>query len=449
MTYFRALMDGLILPDSLAWSTFLVGALAAACCGVVGYFLVLRGLSLLGDGISHAVLPGIVLAYLIFSSRGSFVVYAGAAAAGLAVAVATQSLVQSRRVAEDAGLGIVFTSFFALGLVLLQLFARNVDIDAGCVLFGLLDFAALDSVSLFEWEVPRAARQLSITLAALLLLTALGWKELRISSFDEEFAAALGFRPSLIHFGLMAVTAIVCVSCFESVGSILVVAMLVAPAASAQLLSDAMFTQFLLTLVMAVASAYFGVLAAAHWGISTPGAISTASGALFIVSLIGAPKYGLIARTLRAWWLGVRIVSEDLLTRLYRLQETGQAGEPVAALVEGVRDVRAPWVLRFLSWKGMIRVHQGAASLTPLGEKEAVVTLRSHRLWEVYLSENFALPDDHLHDAAERFEHFTGPSLQAELERAVDSPTIDPHGKQIPEPPSDAKPVPRDEASGV
>lgn len=432
------MMDALrmaLLPDMLAFWTFLIGALAAACCGVVGYFLVLRGLSLLGDGISHAVLPGIVIAYLLFATRAPAVIYLGAAGAGLAVALATQTLAQTKRVAEDASLGIVFTTFFALGLVLLQLFVRNVDIDAGCVLFGLLDFAALDTFSWLGLEWPRTARVLFFALLGLLLLTAVFWKELRISSFDPEYAAALGLHPVVIHLGLMSITAMVCVACFEAVGSILVVAMLVAPAATARLMSEKMSYQFFWTLFFAVASAYVGTLVAARWVVSTPGMISTAAGGWFLVALVFAPKHGLLVRAWRSWGLGFRIVSEDVLTRVYRTQESGKPAESQADLLAGLRDMRARWMVLYLRMRGMLSSREGAITLTDRGERAALLNLRAHRLWETYLRENFALPDDHLHNAAERFEHYIGPDLQAELDRALDSPIADPHGKAIPEPP--------------
>ncbi len=205
------------------WTMFdtwivVVGALCAVACSLPGCFLVLRKMSMMGDAISHAVLPGLAAAFLITSSRASLVMFVGAAVVGILTAVFTQWVTRFGKVDAGAAMGIVFTTLFAIGLVLIRQAADHVDLDPGCVLYGAIETTPFDIVGVGPFELPRAAVVVGSVLLINLLLIVLLFKELRLSSFDPELATTLGINASLMHYLLMTMVAVTTVAAFESVG---------------------------------------------------------------------------------------------------------------------------------------------------------------------------------------------------------------------------------------
>jgi manganese/zinc/iron transport system permease protein len=269
--------------------------LASVACGLVGCWLVLRRLSLLGDAISHAVLPGIAAAYLLTGTREVIPMLIGATVIGIATAFISSVLGRWGRVDRDAALGVTFTSLFALGVVIMSMAARQVDLDPGCVLYGLLEFVPFDTIDLLGTAVPRAAAWLGAALVIDLILMTAFLKELRASSFDPAHAASLGLRVGLVHLGLMAAVAANTVVAFEAVGSILVVAMLVAPGATARLWTDRLVPMLWLAAAIAAATAIVGCLAAIELNTSAAGMIASIAlvgyvGTAGIVSARGAMR---------------------------------------------------------------------------------------------------------------------------------------------------------------
>ena len=208
----------------------LMGFFVTAACGLVGNYLILRRMALVGDAISHSVLPGIVIAFLLAKSRNSMAMFVGALAAGGLTTVIIETIHKRSRVKQDAAIGIAFTSLFALGVILISLFASKVDLDQECVLYGEIAFVPLEEIvrigGLGLGPLP-VVRMAAVTLVVALLVI-LFYKELLVSSFDPALAVSLGINSSLVHYGLMAMLSVVVVSAFEAVGAILVVAMLTA-----------------------------------------------------------------------------------------------------------------------------------------------------------------------------------------------------------------------------
>lgn len=411
----------------------LTAVLTNIACGTLGCFLVLRRMSLLGDAISHAILPGLALAFIVSGSRATIPMLIGAMILGVLTSFFSASLNRWGKVPEDAAMGVVFTSLFALGVVLISVVASDVDLDPGCVLYGLIEFVPLDTVPIFGAEIPRATLVLGIVCAMVLALVALFFKELRIVSFDPALATTMGINATLVHYGLMAAVAGTAVASFEAVGSILVVAMLIAPGATAHLLTDRLNRTVLLAMVLGTTAAIFGYLLALYWNTSVAGMISVVAMGQFFLALFFAPQHGWISRKLTQLRLRIRILSEDILGILYRLIEAGRRSvsrKDLAAALGGGAFYQI--VLWFLQRRGVVASHPGGElSLTELGSSRARGLVRSHRLWESYLSKHFGLPLDHLHAPAERMEHFVSSKLEQEL--AVDTATqTDPHGKDIP-----------------
>jgi manganese/zinc/iron transport system permease protein len=276
----------------------LTGSFVAAACSVLGCFLVLRRLSMVGDAISHAVLPGIVLAFLLSGSRASLVMFLGAVAIGLLATFLIQAL-SSAGVYGDAAIGVTFTALFAAGVVLISLFAGHVDLDLDCVLYGEIAYTPFDTWSL--GGVSLGPRPVWITGGLLLLnvaVVALLFKELKICAFDPQMAAAVGINVSVMHYLLMTLVSITTVGAFESVGAILVVAMLIVPAATAYLLTDRLERMLLFAAGTGVLSALLGYAVARSLDCSIAGAMATVAGLLFTLAFLFSPRHGWVARRL-------------------------------------------------------------------------------------------------------------------------------------------------------
>ena len=293
-----------------------VGMLAAIACALLGNFLVLRKMSMMGDAISHAVLPGLAIAFLITEARSSLTMFIGAAIVGVLTAVFTQWLSRFGKVDEGASMGIVFTTLFALGLLLIVQAADHVDLDASCVLYGAIELTPLD----VAWQpllfgsvlqVPRAALVLAAVCVVNLLFIVCFFKELRISSFDAELATTMGISANLMHYLLMTLVAVTTVAAFEAVGSIIVIAMLIVPAATAHLLTDRLSVMVLLSVVIAALTAVLGHLAALvlpGWlgfdpttveTTSTSGMMAVMAGVLFAAVLFFSPSHGIVIKHFR------------------------------------------------------------------------------------------------------------------------------------------------------
>ena len=288
-----------------------IGALAAVACALLGNFLVLRKMSMMGDAISHAVLPGLAIAFLVTGARASWTMFVGAAIVGVLTAVFTQWVSRFGKVDEGASMGIVFTTLFAAGLLLIVQAADHVDLDPGCVLYGAIELTPLDVVWKPEiWgttlEIPRAALVLGAVLLINLVFVVCFFKELRIVSFDAALATTMGISANLIHYLLMTLVAVTTVAAFEAVGSIIVIAMLIVPAATAHLLTDRLHIMVGLSVIIAIFAAIGGHLSAllvpllfGFRDTSTSGMMAVVSGLIFACVFFFAPKYGLVARKWR------------------------------------------------------------------------------------------------------------------------------------------------------
>ncbi|ARU63504.1 iron ABC transporter [Tumebacillus avium] len=279
----------------VAW-ILITGALVAASCAFVGSFLILRRMAMLGDAISHTALPGIACAFLVSGTLDSFPMLIGAAVFGLLTAFLVQTLHQSG-VQSDAAIGVTFTSLFAVGVVLISLFARDVHIDLQHVLYGEIAYVPWNQLIIggVEWG-PRAVWMVGGTFLLALVVIGGLYKEFKLTSFDPAMAAALGIPVLLLHYVLMGLVSLTTVAAFESVGAILVVAMLIVPGATAYLLTDRLGVMLLLSMLFGVLSAVLGYFAAAALNASIAGAMTSVAGLLFLLVFCFSPRYGLLAR---------------------------------------------------------------------------------------------------------------------------------------------------------
>lgn len=414
---------------------------ASVACGLVGCFLVLRRMSLLGDAISHAILPGLAAAFLVTGSREPISMLTGALVVGVLTAVLSSGLSRWGRVSEDASMGVVFTTLFAIGVVLITWAARNVDLDPGCVLYGLIEFAPFDTMLVLGHELPRSFVWLAVILIVNATLIVVFFKELKVVSFDPFLATTMGISATLLHYALMTSVAATAVASFESVGSILVVAMLVAPGATAHLLTDRLAPLLWIAALLAALSAVAGYVAAVALNTSVAGAIATSSLALFVLVLFAAPRHGVIAKQYRQFALSARIRREDVLGLLFRWHEQvdaiGTAGHTPGPTTTDVASLtRTRWagslLVRWLRWSGLVvRQPDRSLRLTDAGVAESRRLVRGHRLWETYLAKRVGVDAARVHGAAHKAEHFLSDRLREDLHEDLGEST-DPHGRSIP-----------------
>lgn len=277
----------------------LTGAACAVACAIPGCFLVLRGISLIGDAISHAVLPGIVIAFLLTNSLSAWPVVIGASAVGLVTVFLIETLTRTRRVKEDASIAVVFPALFALGVLLLVQYADYRDLDPDCVLHGEILHAPLMTMELFGATISRPLFVLSIAAAVNLVFALVFFKELKLSTFDAGLAAASGFSPILLHYLLTGVVSLTTVASFEAVGAILVVAFLIVPAAAAYLLTDRLGPMLVLAMAIGSTAAFLGYHLAVALDASVAGSMTVAMGGLFLLVWLVAPREGVLGRFLR------------------------------------------------------------------------------------------------------------------------------------------------------
>lgn len=414
------------LPAIHAWA-IATAAVIAATCGLVGTLLVVRRMSLLGDAISHAVLPGIAVAVLAGGRAGGPLVFLGAVAAAMLTVWLTQGLRAAGGAAEDAGAGVVFTTLFAVGVVLVGLAPKGTHLDTSCVLHGELAFLSFDTVTLFGLHLPRAFVVGSLVLVGLVAAVVATWKLQVYTAFDPEGARTAGIPVAAVTAGLLTATAVATVASFDAVGAVLVVAMLVAPAAAAELLTRRLHRMVIAAMVLGAVAACIGYLAAWHWHTSAAGMIAVVLGIEYLAAALLAPDEGLVPRAVGRAKLAWRVACEDRLAAVWRAEE---AGRPAASRP---RTHQESLLTRWLELRGrLIRGPDGGWRLSPAGRRQAENVVRSHRLWEAWLGRHAELPLDHLHPPAEWIEHHLGAAMRERLQADVDERVADPHGRDIP-----------------
>lgn len=273
-------------------------SVVSVACAIPGTFLVLRRAAMTSDAIGHVLLFGIVLAYFVTRDLDSPWLMFGAVAAGLLAVMLVETLEKSGRVKSDAALGLVFSSLFAAGVLMVSVSVKNVHLDVDQVLLGQPESADQPRWEAFGQAIP-PVWVMAMVLALNVLLVSLFFKELKLSTFDPGLAASLGFRPAIIHYGLMAVVSLTAVAAFDAVGPVLVVGFFVVPAAAAYLLTDRLAVMLALAAVFGVLGAFAGTFAASAVNTTTAGAVAVALGLLFAIVFLVAPHRGLIAQAIQ------------------------------------------------------------------------------------------------------------------------------------------------------
>ncbi|SIQ90350.1 metal ABC transporter permease [Pontibacter lucknowensis] len=289
-----------------AFWIILTGSLVATCCSLLGCFLILRRMAMVGDAISHAVLPGIVIAFMFTGSRDTIPMLIGAGLLGVLTTFLIEFFHRFARVQADAAIGVTFTWLFAIGIILISVFAGQVDLDQDCVLYGEIAYVPLDLI-ITEGGLsmgPRTVWMLAVVTLLIGLFIVLGYKELFLTTFDPAFAAAIGISTSLWYYLLMGAVSLTTVASFESVGAILVVAFLVAPPATAYLLTDDFKTMLGISVLLGTIASFAGYYLAVWLDGSIAGAIATVTGIEFLLAFLFSPTHGKLRRQKRVQTVG-------------------------------------------------------------------------------------------------------------------------------------------------
>ena len=354
----------------------MMSVVVSLACAIPGVFLVLRGVSLMSDAISHAILLGIVLVFFLTKDLSSPLFILGASLAGLATVSLTEWLISTKRLKQDAAIGIVFPVFFSLGVILISKFAHHVHIDVDAVLLGELAFAPLNRWVVQGIDMGPVGLWL---MGSILVLNALFlwafYKELKIATFDAGLATVLGFSPVVIHYGLMTITSITAVGAFEAVGSVLVVALMIAPPATAFLLANTLSQMVLYTGLIGCVSAIAGYGFAFLADVSIAGAMASTCGLSFTAAFFMAPQTGLIAKLVRFREQKIGFGSYMILVQILDHEALSNAAveNTVSNMVHHMGWTRSfsNKVVQYAVQKGWLRRDGNQLFLTSLGREQA------------------------------------------------------------------------------
>ena len=403
------------LPEGL-WTSVLVGI----TCGILGCFVVLRRMALIGDAISHAILPGVVIAFLVTNNTGVWGLLLGALLAGLLTAVLINLVSHKSRTKEDSAIGIVFTALFALGLILISNLPRGTHFDLKCFVFGIPE------------AVNREELWLMAIIAALVIGTiTLLYHPLKLISFDPVLATSMGIPVLFFHYLLMGMISATIVAGLKTTGVILVVAMVITPASAAYQLTNRFSSMLFMAGLFGGLSALLGMMLAYVLNAPSGPSMVLVATAIFALSMLFSPTHGFVFDKLRKLKLKRHIEGEDVLKAVYKLEQHKEtASRDRIGSLASLPLERLPLLFKDLLQEQLITLTDAGAALTDNGRKRALQMVRAHRLWESYLVEHANIPPSSIHPHAEKLEH--AHELADEVERTLGYPEHDPHGSVIP-----------------
>lgn len=358
----------------------LIAIVVAAACALPGVFLVLRRMAMMSDAISHTVLLGIVLAFFVVEELGHPLLVLGATVIGVVTVALVELLTRTRLVKEDAAVGLVFPALFSVAVILISVFARNVHLDTHVVFQGDLALAPFDRFTLFGRDLaPRTLMVMGGILVLNILFISLFYKELKLSTFDAALAAALGFSPGLIHYGLMVLVSVTAVGAFDAVGSILVIALMIVPPVTAYLLTDSLPRMLGLSVLIGALAAVAGYWLSRFLDSTIGGSMVTMQGVFFGLAFLFAPERGLVALARRRRWQRWEFAQTALAIHLMNHEDTPDAAEE--SRVDHLLD-HLNWEASFASQvvaraqrRGLIERQNGHMVLTEAGRSLAHTAL--------------------------------------------------------------------------
>lgn len=404
-----------------AFRALLASMMVGVMCGVLGCFIVLRNMAMIGDALSHAILPGVVGAFVLvgYSTLGFFV---GAVIAGLFTAFVITWIQQNVKTKNDAAIGIVFTAMFSIGVMGISGISRTgVHLDLKDFLFG-------NVLGVSDEDLYLTA---AVTLFVLISIIFF-YRYLFVTTFQPVIAETMGISVNKMHYFLMLMLSFAVVASLGTVGVILVVAMLITPASTALLLTDRLQWVLFISGIVGLLSAILGLLAAIVFN-TTPGpAIAVTATTFYGLAALFAPKKGLLSRFIQRRQLQQKIQLEDILKWGVRKKTKGELTLKGLQTHLSFSNRQMSTHLKTLKDQGFLTYANNTIDFTEKGKEEAMRLVRAHRLWETYLVNEMGLSAEQIHEDAEKQEHLLTQEMLDEVDLALGFPEQDPHGSPIP-----------------
>ena len=410
----------LTLGEEWAIRALIASSMVGIMCGLIGCFIVLRNMSLIGDALAHAILPGIFVAFLLlgYSTLGFFI---GSVLAGLLAAFAITWIQHNVKTKNDAAIGIVFTAMFSIGVIGISYLnnEQGVHLDLKDFLFG-------NVLGISNEDIYLTTAVTIYTVLSIFLL----YRYLFITTFQPTIAQTMGISVKMIHYFLMLLLSFAVVSSLRTVGVILVVAMLITPAATALLLSNKLRVVLIISGFIGLLSAISGLIVAILLE-TTPGPAMCVMATLFYgLAVIFAPQKGLLAKRINNTRERNRIEKEDIIKRAFRSKGKILLDQLTELLT--IPKGRTRQHLSSLIKEGIFQSKGQEYILSAKGAELAENLVRAHRLWESYQVNQMGLTEEQIHDEAEKYEHYLTEDILDELDAKLGFPEKDPHGSPIP-----------------
>lgn len=390
-------------------------------CGLIGAFIMLRRLSLIGDALAHAVLPGVVIGFMI-AGKSPLSLFIGASVAGIVTALLISFVERNSKIKSDTAIGIIFTGAFALGILLVSQL-KQVHIDLSSYLFG-------DVLGVSDSDIVLSS-VITVFITAVVILF---YKQLLVTTFDPTLAHILGISAGVFHYFLMTMLSMSIVAGLQSVGVILIIAMLITPPATAFLLTERMKPLLVISASVGILSSVAGLYLSYHFNFASGASIVLVAVFIFMLAFLFSPKQGLVVRALRKRKTSKLNMYEDIIKILSKEDVPSDAVHAGEILMKklGLSRKKIKSAIAGISQLGLIERKNGNLVLTEKGSILAKKLVRSHRLWETYLTDKQVVGLENVHQDAEKYEHILSDELLKEIDEELGHPEKDPHGSPIP-----------------
>lgn len=424
-------MDKFFFTDdpNLQWVT-LATILICTNAALIGTFAFLRKRALAGDAVSHAILPGICLSFMLTESKNAFVLLVGAFLSGWLALLSVDAIVRWTRLKPDAALSIVLSVFYGIGILLLTAIQH-----AGAASQAGLDKFLFGKAAAMLVEDVYVLGSVGLLILCVIILF---YKPFKVFTFDEQYAEVRGFPVAKLHLGLSLLMVITIAIGIQAVGVVLMAALLITPAATARYWTNRLSQMILLAIFFSVLAGLIGTFVSYRFAKMPTGPwMVVVLTSLAILSMLIGKRKGVLKEWLKQQNVKNKILTENILKTLYHLGENDNQflqkrtfSQILSERPFEITDLRKG--VRMLERKDLVNVVEDSVWLTPEGLEEGRRITRLHRLWELYLTEILRLPADHVHDDAEAIEHLITPEIEAQLIRRLNYPETDPHNEPIP-----------------
>lgn len=411
-----------IIQEPWAIRALIASTMVGLTCGALGAFIVLRNMSLIGDALSHAILPGVVVAF-VFLGYNTLGFFFGSVAAGLLSAVIITWIQQNVNTKNDAAIGIVFTAMFSIGVIGISSISRTgVHLDLKDFLFG-------NVLGVSNEDLMMTGVVMVMVIVSIILL----YRYLFASTFQPTIASTMGIPVKLMHYYLMLLLSFSVVAAMQTVGVILVVAMLITPASTALLLTDRLPKVLIAASIIGFLSSVSGLILSILYEMPPGPAIAVTATTFYLLVAFLSPVNGIIAKSVRRKQQQQKIMHEDILKEIFKVSFSSKTdihtlGEKLSISRGKLNNL----LQSLINQKVIHKNNEGSFVLTEVGRSQANKLIRAHRLWESYLVNEIGMNASQIHNEAERYEHWLTSAEVDEVDKKLGYPALDPHGAPIP-----------------